>query len=110
VYHPYISQALAAERIADWLRTAEARRRPGIGTEAAPARRHRRARRAYLAARAPGEQAGSGTVAGRLGADHRNGASVNPAPLAASRALSRQSTAGRDDDESGAAALCQTRS
>lgn len=110
MYHPYISQALAAERVADWLRTAEARRRPSTGTEPAPPRRHRRARRAYPAARLPGRRVGSSTVVGRLGTDHSNGASVNPVPLAASRALSKQSTAGRDDDESGAVALCHTHS
>jgi hypothetical protein len=110
VYHPYISQALTAERIADWLRTAEARRRPGIGTEPAPARRHRRARRAHPAARVPGQQVSLGTVAGRLGSDRSDGASLDLVALAASRALSNQGTGDRHDDESGAAALCQTHS
>jgi hypothetical protein len=116
VYHPYISQALTTERIADWLRAAEARRRPPIAAEPVPARRHRRGRRAHPAARVPGQQAGSGTVAGRPGSDQPGGASENPDQLVASGAVTKHSSAGqqssaiREHDESGAVALCQTRS
>ena len=107
--HPYISQAVTAERIADWLRTADASRRARIGAEAAPARRRRRTRRAYQAGPLPEQQVGSGPVASRLGTESRNGAGMYPAELAASGAPGKHSTADRAEEHPGAAALSQTR-
>jgi hypothetical protein len=97
--HPYISQAVTAERIADWLRTADASRRGRIAAEAAPARRRRRTRRAYQAGPLLGQQANSGPVESRLGPDSRNGASIDPIELAADRA----------EEHPGAAAMSRTR-
>jgi hypothetical protein len=107
--HPYISRRIAGERIADWLRAADASRRARTDPQPAPARHRRRARRAYAAGPLPGQQVGSGTPAGRLGADQGNGAVRYPAELAASGAPGKQGTAGSGDDHSGAAALSQTR-
>jgi hypothetical protein len=107
--HPYISQAVAAERIADWLRTADASRRGRISANTEPTRRRRRSRRSYQAGPVPGQQAGSGTVAGQLGAGSRDGASMHPAELAASRAPGKHSAADRAEEHPGAAAMSQTR-
>jgi hypothetical protein len=109
-HHPYISQGLSAERIADWLRAAEARRDARNAAEAAPARRHRRARRAALATeRLQKPKRGSSAVGGRLSTDRQSGASIYTASLEASRAPSEHVMADRDDEQSGAAVLAQTR-
>jgi hypothetical protein len=109
VFHPYIARALASEHIADFLRAAEASRRPRIASEPRSARHRRRARRAYPAARVPGQQAGVSAVAGRPGVDRQDGASRYPAVVAVSCGSSDQSVAEPHDDHSGAAVLTQTR-
>jgi hypothetical protein len=107
--HPEISRAFTTQHIADFLRAAEASGRARTAAEPAQARRHRRLRWPHAARRLPAPQAGSGPVAGRLGADRQGGAIRYPAGLAANRAPSEHAMAGRDDDLSAAAALSQTR-
>jgi hypothetical protein len=106
--HPYISQALAAQRAAEFERAAEASRRVREAKESARSSRQPAARRAKPVARRPSQQVGAAAVAGLSGSGRRDGANLYPA-LAASRSASKPSLADRQEDQAGAPALCETR-
>jgi hypothetical protein len=107
--HPYINQAIAAQRAAEFERAAEARRRVRAAKESARASRQPAARGASPVARRVSQQVGTAVVAGVAGSSRRNGTDLYPARLAASRAPGNASLSDREEDQAGAAALCQTR-
>jgi hypothetical protein len=106
---PFINQALAAERTAEFMRAAEAGRKARAARKAAHAARPLPVRHAHAAGRLPGQQAGAATTAGLLGPGRRNGASVYPARVAARSAARNATVADREGDQVGAAALSETR-